>query len=317
MKQVLLIAGGGTLGTHTARELLRLGHRVDILCPEDKASLHEALTYHKGLGDLATLKELFSKKHYDGIVNFIHYTDMDAYRPIHRLLMENTDHLIFLSSYRVYADLQHPVTETAPHLLDVSEDADFVAREDYAIAKARAERFLRSESAGEQWTIVRPVISFSWRRFDLVTHGFHYPIECAKSGKPILLPESAKLLRAGLDWAGNTGKLIANLLFKKETIGEAYTISTAQNLTWSQVATLYEKLLGAKIQYVSDEEFGSLFHPTPESGWRYWYDRMFDRIIDNRKVLAATGLKKEDFRTIEEGLKIELALYEAGEGENV
>ena len=56
-----------------------------------------------------------------------------------------------------------------------------------------------------------------------------------------------------------------------------------------------EKLLGAKIQYVSDKEFGSLFHPTPESGWRYWYDRQFDRVIDNSKILAATGLKKEDF----------------------
>lgn len=317
MKNVLLIAGGGTLGTHTARELLRLGHKVDILCLEDRTSNRENLTYHKGYATLENLKTLFEKKHYDGIVNFVHYVDVDAYRPIHRLLMENTDHLIFLSSYRVYADEQHPVTESAPQLLDVSDDADFVAREDYAIAKARGEKFLRSESAGEQWTIVRPVISFSWRRFDLVTHGFHYPIECAKGGKPILLPESAKRLRAGVDWAGNSGKLIANLLFKKEAIGEAYTISTAQNLTWQQVAALYEKLLGAKIEYISDKEFGDIFHPTPESGWRYWYDRMFDRDIDNSKVLQATGLKKEDFLSIEEGLRLELALYEAGKGENV
>lgn len=317
MKQVLLIAGGGTLGTHTARELLRLGHKVDILCLEDRVSGREGLVYHKGYATEENLKALFAKKHYDGVVNFVHYVDMDGYRPIHRLLMENTDHLIFLSSYRVYADEQHPVTETAPHLLDVSEDGDFVAREDYAIGKARGERFLRAESAGEQWTIVRPVISFSWRRFDLVTHGFHYPIECAKSGKPILLPESARHLRAGLDWAGNSGKLIANLLFKKEAIGEAYTISSAQNLTWQQVAELYEKLLGAKTEYISDEEYGKIFHPTPESGWRYWYDRMFDRVMDNTKVLTATGLKKEDFLSIEEGMKIELALYEAGKGEEV
>jgi len=317
MKNVLLIAGGGTLGTHTARELLRLGHKVDILCPEEKVSGREALTYHRGVGDIGTLQRLFAEKHYDGIVNFIHYTDMDVYRPVHRLLMENTEHLIVLSSYRVYADLQHPVTETAPHLLEVSEDADFVAREDYAIAKAKLERFLHAESEGEPWTVVRPVISFSWRRFDLVTHGFHYPIECAKAGKPILLPESAKRLRAGLDWAGNSGKLIANLLFRKDTLGEAYTISTAQNLTWQQVAELYEKLLGARIRYISDEEFGELFHPTPESGWRYWYDRMYDRVIDNAKVLSATGLHQEDFLSIEEGLKLELALYEAGKGEEV
>ena len=29
--------------------------------------------------------------------------------------------------------------------------------------------------------------------------------------------------------------------------------------------------------------------------------------IDNTKVLQATGLKKEDFKTIREGLKIELS----------
>ena len=40
-KKVLLIAGGGTLGTYTAKELLRLGCYVDVLCPEDKESDNE------------------------------------------------------------------------------------------------------------------------------------------------------------------------------------------------------------------------------------------------------------------------------------
>ena len=317
MKNVLLIAGGGTLGTHTARELLRLGHKVDILCLEDRVSNRENLTYYKGYATVENLQELFVNKHYDGIVNFVHYVDIDAYRPIHKLLMANTDHLIFLSSYRVYADEQHPVTETAPQLLDTSEDTAFLEREDYALAKARGERFLRTESAGEHWTIVRPVISFSWRRFDLVTLSGNYPVECAKTGRPILLPESAKHLHAGLDWAGNSGKLIANLLFKKDTFGEAYTISSGQNLRWQQVAQIYEKVLDAKIEYISDEEYGQTFHPKLESRWRYTYDRLFDRNMDNTKVLQATGLQKEDFLTIEEGLRRELALYEAGKGEDI
>jgi len=48
MKKVLLIGGGGTLGTYTAKELLRLGHKVDIICLEDKASDNENLTFYKG-----------------------------------------------------------------------------------------------------------------------------------------------------------------------------------------------------------------------------------------------------------------------------
>ena len=42
-KKVLLIGGGGTLGTYTARELLKQGHSVDIICLEDKTSDEENL----------------------------------------------------------------------------------------------------------------------------------------------------------------------------------------------------------------------------------------------------------------------------------
>ena len=37
-KRGLLIAGGGTLGNYTARELLRLGAAVDVICLEDRVS---------------------------------------------------------------------------------------------------------------------------------------------------------------------------------------------------------------------------------------------------------------------------------------
>lgn len=303
-KKVLLIAGGGTLGTYTAIELLRLGCYVDVLCPEDKESDNEKLYYHKGLGDENTLKDLFSKKHYDGIVNFIHYPCVEEYKPIHKLLSENTEHLIFLSSYRVYADEQHPITEDAPMLLDVSKDKEFLEKEDYALSKAKAEYFLRNESGTTNWTAVRPVISFSQYRFDIVTINQHTVIEKANSGETVYLPYDAKNLTAALDWSGNTGKLIANLLFKPETFCQSYTISSAQNITWGEMAEIYTALLGVKFEWVSTEEFIKS-GGTPYGEWALYYDRLFDRKIDNSKVLSATGLKKEDFKSITEGLRIE------------
>lgn len=304
-KKVLLIAGGGTLGTYTAKELLRLGCYVDILCPENKEADNEKLCFHKGLGDEETLKTLFSKKHYDGIVNFIHYPDVEDYKPIHKLLSENTEHLIFLSSYRIYADEQHPITEDAPMLLDVSADKEFLEKEDYALSKAKAEYFLRNESGTTNWTAVRPVISFSQYRFDIVTINQHTVIEKANSGETMYLPIDTKNLTAALDWSGNSGKLIANLLFKPETYGQSYTISSAQNMTWGEVADIYTKLLGVKFEWVSTEEFIKS-GGTPYGEWALYYDRLYDRKIDNSKVLAATGLKSEDFKSIKEGLKIEL-----------
>ena len=110
-KRALLIGGGGTIGTYTAKELLRLGHSVDTICLEDKVSDDEDLRFFKMEASVEALGALLAEEHYDGIVNFLHYNTVEDYEPYHKLLSENTEHLIFLSSYRVYADEQHPITE--------------------------------------------------------------------------------------------------------------------------------------------------------------------------------------------------------------
>lgn len=299
MKKVLLIAGGGTLGTYVAEELLRLGHNVDVICLEDKKSDNDRLKYYKAYASIDYLRDLFAKNHYNGIVNFIHYRNYEDYIPYHELLSQNTEHLIFLSSYRVYADLQHPITETAPQLIDViKDDPVFHEKEDYALSKSRAERFLNNNSYPKNWTVVRPVISFSDRRLDINMVSGHAVIEAANTGVPVQLPLEAKNLTAGLDWAGNSGKLIANLLFKEGCKGEAYTISSSQNITWGDVANIYTKLLNVKFEWVCANY--------PRNMWQWYYDRAYDRKIDNSKVLKATGLKPEDFKSIEEGIRIEL-----------
>jgi nucleoside-diphosphate-sugar epimerase len=302
MKKVLLIAGGGTLGTYTAKELLNKGCAVDVICLEDYTSNNPKLCYHKAKADLNYLTEFLKDKYYDGIVNFIHYYVPEMYKPVHKLLTSKTDQLIFLSSYRVYAESKQPLTEESPFLADVVEDEEFLKSEDYAVPKAICEKFLREESGTKNWTVVRPVISFSDKRFDLVTVSGHEIIDAARSGKTVILPEAAKNLTAGLDWAGNSGKLIANLLFKKECLGEAYTVSSGQNLTWGEVADIYTRLTGVNFRWTDTEEYVSTGH----GGNGLFYDRLYDRAVDNTKILKTTGLKKEDFTSIEEGIEIEL-----------
>lgn len=304
-KRVLLIAGGGTLGTYTAKELLRLGHRVDVICLEDKISDDDNLRFYQGKADAAFLAQFLRNNRYDGIVNFIHYPNAEEYPPVHQILMAHTDHLIVLSSYRVYANEQHPITEEAPMLLDISTDEEFLETEKYALSKAKLEKFLLAECNGQNWTVVRPVISFSNLRLDLVTYRSYMLLEKAEKGETIPLPMEAKNLTAGLDWAGNSGKLIANLLFKKECYGQAYTVSSGQNLTWGQLAEYYSELIGAKFVWVPLEAYceamgnGDIYSLI--------YDRLFDRKIDNSKICKATGLKNTDFVPIREGLRREIA----------
>ena len=254
-KRVLLIAGGGTLGTHTANELLRLGACVEVICPEEKISKNERLIFHRGYATEELLKALFSKKHYHGIVNFIHYPEPEDYKRIHPLLIENTDHLIFLSSYRVYGNAQHPITEDAPRLTETVCDPDFLANEKYAVPKARCEDYLRNERRGDPFTIVRPVISFSRYRLDLFMYSGETILKAAKEGRELLLPSLAKDFTAGLDWAGNSGKLIAHLLFKPAAIGNTYTIYSGHNKTWGEIAEIYQSITGARIRFCDEEEY--------------------------------------------------------------
>jgi len=303
-KCVLLIAGGGTLGTYVSEELLRLGADVEVICPEEKISNNEHLTFHQSLATEMLLRNLFSKKHYDGIVNFIHYEDAEDYKLIHPLLIGNTDHLIFLSSYRVYANEQHPITEQAPRLFDVIKDINFLDNEKYAVPKSRCEDFLRNKCAGEPWTIVRPVISFSTRRMDLFMYSGDRVLRAAEQGEELLLPQYARNYSAGLDWSGNSGKLIANLLFKPDAVGETYTIYSGHGLTWGEVAQIYQKIIGLKVRWCTEKEY--LDHHAVQTQWTYLCDRRFNRDIDCSKVLQATGLTKKDFASVEDGIKQEL-----------
>ena len=307
-KKVLLIGGGGSLGLYAANELVSKGSFVDVLCREDHVSDDPKLRFFNMDADLEHLQSFMSDKHYDGIINFLHYENIENYKNVHRFLTANTQHLIFLSSYRVYADLQHPITEEAPRLLDVTEDPEFLEKETYALAKARAEDYIRSETGITNWTIVRPVISTSFRRFDLVHISGSRLIRWTKEGQVIPLPDKAKDLIAAVDWAGNTGRLIANLLFQKEAYGEAFTVSSCQNLTWGEVASYYEELIGAKFNWMDTDEYIRLH--AQDNLWSLIYDRLYDRPIDNSKILGVTGLKKENFTPMKEGIKIELAKLE-------
>ena len=305
-KSVLLIAGGGTLGTYTAAELLKMGCTVDVICPEEKHSDSERLHFIQSLATDELLQALFAKKHYDGIVNFVHYPNAEEYKAIHPLLISATDHLIFLSSYRVYANEQHPVTEDAPRLYDVVKDREFLETEDYAVPKSICEDFLRTEHAQEPWTIVRPVISFSHRRLDLLLYSGRDVLDYAEAKKPLPLPTSVRDYTAGFDWAGNSGKLIASLLFRKNTHGKTYTVSSGHGLTWGEVAEIYHELTGVTVEWVSDEEFVRGSEKIRSNPWIWKYDRIFNRDVDVSAILAATELTSSDFTTVRDGILIEL-----------
>lgn len=313
-KKALLIGGGGTIGTYVTKELLTMGASVDNICLEDNVSDNKALTYFKEEVTTDFLRDFFSGRHYDAVVNFIHYTVPEDYIEHHMLIAPKTEQEVFLSSIRAVGDVLHPVSESSPLILDLidkggyADDPKFIENDNYALSKARCERYLKYVSKYKNWTIVRPMISSSKRRLDIIQYTFNEVIDYAKEGKTMYLPNLCKDKVAGIEWAGNTGKLLANLLFKKECLGQTYLLSTGHKMTWEDVANVYVELLGLKVEWIPTKEY---VNKTYKGGSPLFYDRGYDRYADNTKVLSATGLCESDFTPFKEGIRHELELLGA------
>ena len=141
-KKVLLIGGGGTIGTYVAKELLEMGCNVDVMCLEDYKSDNEKLRYIKTNVTAEYLRGYLEEKYYDGILDFIYYDIPEDYITMHMIIAPKTDHEIFFSSIRALGDAQHPITETAPTILDLYESGDFknedfINNDYYSMSKAR------------------------------------------------------------------------------------------------------------------------------------------------------------------------------------
>ena len=76
------------------------------------------------------------------------------------LFLDSTDQYFFLSSSRVYAASNEPLTEDSPRLLDVCTDETYLATDEYALAKARQENILLTTNK-KNWTIIRPYKTYN------------------------------------------------------------------------------------------------------------------------------------------------------------
>ncbi len=306
-KKILVLGGTGAMGVYLVPELAALGYQVHVVSLDQMDNTDPKITHTQANAkDDSFLRELLEHR-YDAIVDFLIYSTTE-FVARYELLLANTDHYIFLSTYRVYANSATPIKETSFRLLDTSDDREFLATEDYALYKARQENILMF-SRFKNWTIVRPAITYSKTRFQLVTLEANPFIYRAMKKKPILLPKEALPVQATMSWGSDVARLLSRLVLNPIALREVYTLSTSEHHPWEEVANYYQELIGLEYIAVDTETYLGLFGATlAKGGARYQliYDRCFKRVIDNSKVLAATGLTQADFTPLRKGLEKEL-----------
>ncbi len=310
MKKILIPGGTGAMGTYLVPELRSRGYAVDVVSLDDVKSSDPHLRYFNANFKETSVAESFIKQGYDAIIDFMVY-GTEAFRARMDMLLSNTEHYIGFSSYRVYANEELPITERSPRLLDVSKDAEFIKEEnEYSLYKARIEDIVKG-SKYMNWTFFRPSITFSKFRYQLVTLEANVVIAAAKNKVPVLLPREALDKQTTMTWAGDVAKMIAELLFKKEAMREIYHPATSEHHTWREIAEYYRELIGLEAVPCDNETYlraisgGDMINPTLRR--QLELDRLFDRVMDNSKILSATGMKQSELTPMRDALARELS----------
>ena len=296
MKKVLVLGATGAMGTYLVPLLLKKGYSVVGVSLDDVTSDHPNLRYIKAdAKDPDFLKGLLSEG-FDAVVDFMMYPTKEEFKEKADLFLPNTSHYIYLSTYRVYGE-STPIREDSPRLLDLEKPEDFVSEREYSIYKAEGEEVLRA-SGYHNYTIVRPAITYSDRRFQLTTLEANILLPRMQSGKTVLLPEGAMDKQATMTWAGDVAKMLYAILFNPRAYGETYTVSTAEHHTWREVAEMYGRIGGLKYLAIPDDDFIALLKidAIVKSGEKTARKRVADIAAARRESRLALMAEMEDFK---------------------
>jgi len=290
------------MGIYLVPELLSDGYDVVVTSRSSRRSDDPRLRYIQGdARDLSFLKETLSSWKPLAVVDFMMY-DTAEFSARLDMLLGSTEHYLFLSSYRVFADSSpQPLTERSPRLLDVCDDRIYLASNEYALAKASQENLLRC-SGRTNWTILRPCITYSRTRFQFGTLEAGTFCFRALQGLPVIMAREILVKDTTMTWAGDVAKLISRLIFNDAAWAEDFNVVTAEYQPWSEVAKYYREFLDLRVIEVDLAKYIEVVG----SEYQIRYDRMYNRRMDNTKVISVTGVRQKDFKSLRDGLEMEL-----------
>lgn len=307
MSKVLLLGGTGAMGVYLREILAAEGEDVVVTSRSEQVSCTGVEFIRGDARDVKFLASTLDCVRPDAIVDFMIY-GTDEFKMRRDLLLGKTRHYLFLSSYRVFNDAE-VITERTPRLLDSSTDSAYLKTDEYALRKARSEDFLR-ESGTTNWTIIRPGITYSKRRFQLGCLEANTLCYRSLQGLPVAMPREMRAKQTTMTWGRDVALMIARLVLNPKAYGEDFNCASAEHHSWDEICGLYKRLIGAEVRDCTVNDYIRIVGNSAQVR----YDRMFNRVLDNRKVLAVTGLKQDELTTLNDGLSRELENFRKNPG---
>ncbi|WP_172354730.1 NAD-dependent epimerase/dehydratase family protein [Lactococcus insecticola] len=296
MKNVLLVGGTGAIGQYLSPFLVKEGFTVYITSRSERKSNDKNVIYLQGNGkDLAWLEKLSADYKFISIVDFMMYSS-DEFKERYEKLLTLSKQYFFLSSYRALADETAYITEESPRKLDVLDKYPEFSADTYGIRKAEEEELLHNAST-QNWTILRPSMTFSRGRFQFGASDNNDVLRTTRGGG-IILSDQMINQSTTLVYGKDVALMISKLVDNQRAIGQVFNVVTSESHTWQEVSDIYHKVFGLKLKTVlPNQDYVAL---TKLEG--AMIDRVLSRKFDNSKLLDVTGLKESDFHSLADGL---------------
>jgi len=297
--KILVLGGTGAMGIHLVQLLSESGHTTYVTSRTKHEPKNNIQFIQGNARNIDFISRLLEEK-WDAIIDFMVYTTAE-FKQKYKLFLQSTKQYIFISSARVYADSNEPITEISPRLLDISKDVEYLSSDEYALTKARQEDILQN-SGKTNWTIIRPYITYSENRLQLGVLEKEEWLYRALHGKTIVFSKDIASKITTLTYGFDVSKGIFAIIGNKKSLGQIFHITSNESVTWQQVLDIYlkvlEKYLEKKpkvlLQELKDFE---LWRP---SKYQIYYDRLYNRKFDNTKI--ASFVDVQSYTILEEGL---------------
>jgi nucleoside-diphosphate-sugar epimerase len=278
--EVLFIGGTGIISSACVAEAVGLGYRVSVL-NRGRNGLRPipagVEVIHADLNDTSALASAVQGRRFDVVADFMSFTRDRLQRNV-ELFAGRVDQYIFTSSASAYAKpvTTWPIRESTPLRNPWWQySRDKIDCEDFLVQRYREDGF--------PMTIVRP--SHTYDQFALPIHGNWTQIARLRAGKPAVVHGDGTSLWT-LTHASDFAYMFAGLLAQPAAIGEAYTITGDEVLTWDAIFAALGRAAGVdapKLVHIASE---ALAREIPEWGPGLLGDKAHSVVFDCSKVRA-------------------------------
>lgn len=283
MGKILVLGGTGAMGAHLVQILSSTNdcyissrkHHIK----DDTSSVHYILG---NAHDLTFLSKVL-REGWDAIIDFMLYSTQEFESKLN-LFLTHTKQYVFISSSRVYDNFEGLIIEESNRLLDTCKDLQYLQSDEYALAKARQENLLLN-SGCDNWTIIRPYVTYSENRFQLGPLEKEYWLYRAINNKPIVFSRDISDKYTTLTYGKDVAKGIASIVGVKEAYGNVFHITHPSSLKWKDVVEIYSMTLSKLLKRKVTIQYIDAWEPSlGGSKYQVLYDRLYDRKFDNSKI---------------------------------